>query len=40
MENITTAEVKDKLEMFQSRFVKVDEFGWCDMNRTQTDAVT
>ena len=27
MENITTAEVMDKLDMFQSRFVKIDQFG-------------
>ena len=28
IENITTEEVMDKLDMFQARFVKVDEFGW------------
>ena len=28
MENITTAEVLDKLDMFQSRFGKIDQFGW------------
>ena len=28
MENITTAEVMDKLDMFQSRFGKMDQFGW------------
>ena len=28
MENITTAEVIDKLDMFQSRFGKIDQFGW------------
>ena len=27
MENITTAEVLDKLDMFQSRFGKIDQFG-------------
>ena len=27
MENITTAEVMDKLDMFQSRFGKIDQFG-------------
>ena len=27
----------DKLDMFQARFVKVDEFGWWDMEITQTD---
>ena len=28
MENITTEEVMDKLDMFQSRFGKIDQFGW------------
>ena len=28
MENITTEEVIDKLDMFQSIFGKIDEFGW------------
>ena len=28
MENITTAEVMDKLDMFQPRFRKIDQFGW------------
>ena len=28
MENITTEEVMDKLDMFQARFGKFDEFGW------------
>ena len=28
MEKITTEEVMDKLDMFQSRFVKIDQFGW------------
>ena len=27
MEKITTEEVMDKLDMFQSRFVKIDQFG-------------
>ena len=27
MENITTKEFMDKLDMFQSRFGKIDEFG-------------
>ena len=31
MENITTAEVLDKLDMFQSRFGKIDQFGWWDL---------
>ena len=28
MENITTAEVMEKLDMFQSRFGKINQFGW------------
>ena len=28
MEKITTEEVKDKLDMFQSRFGKIEQFGW------------
>ena len=28
MEKITTEEVMDKLDMFQSRFGKINEFGW------------
>ena len=31
MENITTEEVIDKLDLFQARFGKVDEFGWWNM---------
>ena len=31
MEKISTEEVMDKLDMFQSRFVKIDEFGWWDL---------
>ena len=38
MENITTEELMDKLDMFQAIFGKVDEFGWWDMERIQTDA--
>ena len=30
MENITTAEVMDKLVMFQSIFREIDQFGWLD----------
>ena len=40
MEDITTEEVMDKLDMFQSRFGKVYAFGWWDMERIQTDAGT
>ena len=28
MDNITTEEVMDNLDVFQARFGKVDEFGW------------
>ena len=38
MENITTEEVMDKLDMFQARFLKLDEFVWCYMYIIQTDA--
>ena len=40
MENITTAEVLDKLDMFQSRFGKIDHFGWWDLERISADAGT
>ena len=40
MENITTAEVMDKLDMFQSRFGKIDQFGWLDLERISADAGT
>ena len=39
-ENITTAEVLDKLDMFQSRFGKMDQFGWWDLERISADAGT
>ena len=38
MENITTAEVMDKLDIFQSRFGKIDQFGWWDLERISADA--
>ena len=31
MDKITTEEVMDKLDMFQSRFGKIDEFGWWNL---------
>ena len=31
MEKITTEEVMDKLDIFQSRFGKIDQFGWWDL---------
>ena len=40
MDNITTEEVMDKLDMFQSRFGKIDEFGWWDLERISADAGT
>ena len=40
MENITTAEVMKKLDMFQSRFGKMDQFGWWDLERISADAGT
>ena len=40
MENITTAEVMDKLDMFQSRFRKIEQFGWRDLERISADAGT
>ena len=38
MENITTAEVMDKLDMFQSRFGIIDQFDWWDLERISADA--
>ena len=38
IENITTEEVMDKLDMFHARFGTVDEFGWWDMEIIQTYA--
>ena len=40
MENITTAEVMEKLDMFQSRFGKIDQFGWWDLERISSNADT
>ena len=40
MENITTAEVLDKLDMFQTRFGKIDQFGWWYLERISADAGT
>ena len=40
MEKITTEEFMDKLDMFQSRFGKIDEFGWWDLERISADAGT
>ena len=40
MENITTEEVLEKLDMFQSRFGKIDQFGLWDLERISADAGT
>ena len=40
MEKITTEEVMDKLDMFQSRFGKIDQFGQWDLERISADAGT
>ena len=38
VEKITTEQVMDKLDMFQSRFGKIDEFGWWDLEIISADA--
>ena len=38
MDRITTKEVIDKLDMFQSRFGKIDEFGWWNLERISSDS--
>ena len=40
MEKITTEEVLVKLDMFQSRFGKIYQFGWWDLERISPDAST
>ena len=40
IENITTTEVMDKLDMFQSRLRKIDQFGWWGLERISADAGT
>ena len=40
IEKITTEEVMDKLDMFQFRFGKIDQFGWWDLERISADAGT
>ena len=37
-EKIKTEEVMEKLDMFQSRFGKIDEFGWWDLEKISADA--
>ena len=31
MDKITTEEVMEKLDIFQSKFGKIDQFGWWDL---------
>ena len=40
MDKITREEVMDKLDMFQSRFGKIEEFRWWDLERILADAGT
>ena len=40
MEKITKEKVMDKLDMFQSRFRKIDQFGWWDLERISADVGT
>ena len=40
MEKIKTKEVMEKLDMFQSRFGKIDEFGWWGSEIISEDAGT
>ena len=40
MEKITTAEIMEKLDMFQYKFGKIDQFGWWDLERISADAGT
>ena len=40
MENITTEEFMSKIDMFQARFLKGDEFVWWYLKLILTDADT
>ena len=40
IEKITIEEVMDKLDMFQSRFGKIDQFGWWYLERISADTGT
>ena len=40
MEKITTEEVMEKLDMFQSRSGEINQFGWWDLERISADAGT
>ena len=38
MEKNSTEQVMDKLDVFQSRFFKIDKFGWWDLEIISVDA--
>ena len=40
VKKISTEKVMDNLDMFQSRFGKIDEFGWWDLEIISADAGT
>ena len=40
MDKITTEQVMDKLDMIQSRFGKIEKFGWLYLERILVDAGT
>ena len=40
MYKITTEEVMDRLDIFQSRFGKIDKCGWWDLERISVDEGT
>ena len=40
MEKISTEEVMDKLDRFQYRSGKIDEFGWWDLESISADVGT
>ena len=40
MEKITTEKVMDKLDMFHSRFGKINEFGWWNLEIISADVGT
>ena len=40
MDKITKEEVMEKLDMFQSRFGKIDQFGWWYLERISADTGT
>ena len=40
MDKITTEEVKDNLDMFQSIFGEINKFGWWDLERISADVGT